>query len=177
MPLLQCPKEEWLLQFVSIPKDLPFFKRLRIGSHLRSCKQCQSKRQNIVEKLEAYFTPPDITSSLLNVYSRLQRDETLILKGWKLGEISPSRRRQVSVLANGWAFRGAVAVGLGCLAVIFVMADRQGLSESQGQRVARQNHREIPFAQIRLQQKNRIQLQYIRPELVQSVEFETTGLR
>ncbi|MCB0418283.1 MAG: hypothetical protein KDD39_11575 [Bdellovibrionales bacterium] len=177
MRLLPCPKEEWLLQYVSIRKDVPVVRRLRIAAHLRSCKHCATKRTLIGEKLEAYFSPPDITSSLLRVYSRLQQDETLILKGWKLGEIAPSQRKQRSMLANGWAFRGAVVAGLGALAVIFVMADRQGLQESQAQRLAQEDSRNVPFAQIRFEDKNRVQVHYIKPELVRSVEFETTGMR
>lgn len=177
MRLLPCPKEELLLQYVSIRKDLPLLRRFRIGIHLRSCRPCATKSTLIGEKLEAYFSPPDITSSLLRVYSRLQRDETLILKGWKLGEIAPSQRKQGSMLANGWVFRGAVVASLGALAVIFVMADRQGLQESRAQRLAKEDARDVPFAQIRFQDKNRVQVHYIKPELVRSVEFETTGMR
>jgi hypothetical protein len=37
----------------------------------------------------------------------------------------------------------------------------------------------LPFAQIRVEDKdnNRVQVHYVQPELLQSVEFETTSAR
>lgn len=176
MRLLHCPKEEKLLQWLSIRQDLSLSSRVGTRVHLRTCRTCREKAAGIKSRLELAFSPqPDIASSLIRVYQRLQQDETLILKGWKIGELSAHPRRSRNWLASGWLFRGAVAMGLGSIAVIFVMADRGAIGGSPTQ-VAR-NRSEIPFAQIRFEDKNRVQVHYIKPELVQSVEFETTGAR
>lgn len=176
MRLLNCPKEEALLQWLSIRQDMPWRDRLSTQVHLKTCRDCRRKAGSIESRLEAAFSPqPDIASSLIRVYQRLQHDETLILKGWKIGEISAHPRRTRNWLATGWLFRGAVAVGLGSIAVLFVMADRGTTPSPLVQ--AKTGRSEIPFAQIRFEDKNRVQVHYIKPELVQSVEFETTGAR
>ena len=61
----------------------------------------------IKTKWDAYFSPePELTSSLIRVYSRLQNDETLILKGWKLSEQRPTKSLGHRLLAEGWLFAG-----------------------------------------------------------------------
>jgi hypothetical protein len=105
----------------------------------------------------------------LRVYSRLQADETLILKGWKLNNVK--RRKEVSgfLLNEGWLFRGGVFLGLGAVvgAVVFSSLNQKPLSPEgiplKG-----------PFAQIRLQEKNKVKVHYLQPELLHTIEFETT---
>ncbi len=175
MPLLSCPREEVLLQYLSIPHDISWKSRFQIKLHLRSCTDCLDKSVGIEEKLQSYFSPKvEISSSLLKVYSRLQSDETLILKGWKLSEIGAKRAsHRQSSFARSWLVRGTVIAGLGSLMMLFFVADTSD-PEKAVQTIQQNN---VPFAQIRFQDKNRIQVQYLKPELVQSVEFETTGRR
>ncbi len=176
MQLLSCPKNEALLEMVSIPRELSVARRLRNKIHLSTCGKCREQTQILERKWEAFFSPePEVTSSLLRVYSRLQKDETLILKGWKLNKSQPRRNNPMVWLAQGWLFRGGVVAAL--LGVItLVLWGRYGnLANLDRGKELNNASAAIPFAQIRMEDKNRIKVHYIQPELLQSIEFETTN--
>ena len=176
MPLLKCPTSDALLEYVSIPRELGFAKRMLIRLHTSSCQDCQKKTAFIRSKWSSYFSPePDITSSLIRVYSRLQNDETLILKGWKLGEYQNERDLRSWLLSSGWIFRGAIGAGLASL-LLFLVISQFGTVSNNTPRLAQLNQ-DVPYARIRFEDKNRVQVHYVQPELIKSVEFETTSLR
>lgn len=171
--LRKCPNPEQILEIVTIPTEMSRLKLWRWKAHVWKCADCREHVTQIKETWQGYFQPePDITSSLLKVYSRLQNDETLILKGWKLGE---SRMRQSAfskLLKEGWVFRGAVSLGMGAIAGVFFYSQLMG-GETKPE-MAKLASVNPPLAQIRVQNKNTLQVHYLRPELVQSIEFETT---
>ncbi|MBI4406107.1 MAG: hypothetical protein HY537_18255 [Deltaproteobacteria bacterium] len=173
MRLLKCPKPDALLEYLSIPSELSTQARLFSKIHLVTCSACKERAKAINARLDEVFSPePDVTSSLLKVYGRLQRDETLILKGWKLGEFRASKQPLGHWLVQrGWAFRGAVVVVL--ISVMSLLAISQ-LREDRSRGLAMQAGR-TPYAQIRIENENSLKVHYVRPELLQSIEFETTG--
>ena len=175
MPLLKCPKQEILLEYVSSPMGLGIWDRMTIRWHSLRCQTCHEKVSLIKSKWDSYFLvePDDITSSLIRVYSRLQNDETLILKGWKLNNLRSPRGFTSLLLGGGWLFRGAVALGVGCLITFLFTAQVSSGKRSQELLPGMK----VPYAQIRFEDKNRIQVRYVRPELLQSIEFETAGMR
>ena len=177
MPL-SCPKSEVLLEFISIPKDISFFQRFKTQWHARKCPSCRHQIAVLRKRWESFFAPePDVTSSLLKVYSRLQNDETLILKGWKLGAERPKPHLGVHLLQQGWFFRGAVSVGLGGFVVFFAMNQWQAQKNDSARLVQETfSSKEVPMAQIRIEEKDRVKVRYVEPELLQSIEFETTGM-
>ncbi len=162
--LNHCPKQDTLLEFVSIPAELSRVKKLSLKVHLLRCQPCEEKTAQLRQKWESFYVPePEVTSSLLSIYGRLQRDETLILKGWKLSGDAPTR---------GWeSSQGALMVGL-------VVTQNQRFPEAA---VATQSRpglwasSKVPLAQIRYEEKNSVKVQYVQPELLQSTEFETTS--
>jgi hypothetical protein len=177
---MKCPKQEALFEFISIPDELSRWERFRTQWHTRSCASCQEQMQAIRSTWESYFTPePDVTSSMMRVYSRLQSDETLILKGWKLSEFRPARA-PLRARAN-WAFRIGASFAAALLLVVFAAPQWRALhpvaDAAAPVPVAANEH--LPFAQIRVEDKdnNRVQVHYVQPELLQSVEFETTSAR
>ena len=181
MRLLKCPKPEALFEFISIAHELSFREKAPRWIHIKTCQDCKDKSVAFARKWESMLSPePDITSSILKVYSRLQRDETLILKGWKLGENRRDRRNDSASLSN-WAFRGTIAASL--LAVIGFVGWSQLNSRDGGKELLNASaplitpghSASIPFAQIRIQDKNRIKVQYVQPQLLQTMEFETTN--
>ncbi|NBT58773.1 hypothetical protein EBT16_08325, partial [bacterium] len=92
---LNCLEPEEFLELVSIPEELSFVSRISMKSHLAFCGHCKSAFQGTQRTWAEFLKPePDITSSLLKVYSRLQSDETLILKGWKLD--NQRRKKELS---------------------------------------------------------------------------------
>lgn len=172
----KCPKNETLFELVSIPEELAFLKRNRLKWHLKTCSGCDQRAKKISETWSHFLPPePEVTSSLLKVYSRLQNDETLILKGWKLDQ---SRRRSrgwsAIWLAQGWLFRGGVAAAIVTLVSLVFWTRGNGLDDGKDLVDASAT---LPFAQIRVEDKNRIQVHYVQPELLNSIEFETTGQR
>jgi hypothetical protein len=175
MRLPKCPKNEALFELVSIPEELSFFKRGRLKWHLRTCVGCEQKAKTISETWSSFITPePEVTTSLLKVYSRLQNDETLILKGWKLNQARPRYRSGAALwLAQGWLFRGGVAAAIVTI-VTLVFWTRNSVDEGKDLVDA---SAALPFAQIRVEDKNRIQVHYVQPELLNSIEFETTGVK
>ncbi len=173
MRLLNCPKTEGLLEFVSIPKEISLTRRLKHKLHLSTCQNCRERSQILEKKWSAFFTPePEVTSSLLRVYSSLQKDETLILKGWKLSKSQPRKSFSPLVwLAEGWLFRGGVVAALVGVFSLVLWGRYSGMDRGKELSNAAAT---IPFAQIRMEDKNRIKVHYIQPELLQSIEFETT---
>lgn len=166
---LNCPDQELLLEFITIPQEVALKNRLLLSLHLKTCKRCQEQSASVQRKWNSYFKPePEITSSLIKVYSKLKQDETLILKGWKLGETES--RAKKSQLTSNWLFRGAIAASL---LLIFSIALFQ--SNNSTPELSASNDSQVPYAQIRLEEKNRVKVQYMKPELLQTVEFETSG--
>ena len=175
MRLLKCLKSEELLEYVSIYKELSLVSRVSTRVHVFSCKSCSQKREEIQAMWDSYLTPqPDITSSILSVYSRLQKDETLILKGWKLGETHARKDSWVDYfLKEGWIFRSAVSMGVAAV-FAFVIATKLGFNQPSEVTLPNSSLPKSPLAQIRVQEKNRVKVHYMEPELLQTIEFETT---
>lgn len=175
MPLLKCPDSDSLFEYVTIPTEMRAWNRAGMRAHAFVCPPCQQKIKAIQEKWDAYFTPePDVTASLIKVYSRLQRDETLVLKGWKLGGVQRPKSLRESVVAQGWLFRGSVAASLA--AVAFVLVSPQLKSEKEAAMVsATPQAAQLPLARFRVEDKNSIKVHYVQPELLQSIEFETVS--
>lgn len=171
MRLLKCLKQDALLEFHSIPQEMSAFKRTCVRTHLATCEDCRARFEKIQSMWQSYFKPePDITSSLLSVYSRLQSDETLILKGWKLGEAKRKKTMSGLLFNEGWLFRGAISTGLFGLVGFVVVS--QTKTNSLSQPVVAQN--KAPLAQIRVEDKNTLKVHYLEPQLLQTIEFETT---
>lgn len=174
MRFLKCPKPDSLFEFVSIPSEVSAWNRMSIKVHAFACPPCQEKMDGIQAKWNAYFTPePDITSSLIKVYSKLQKDETLVLKGWKLAGAQPAPSWRSSFLKQGWLFRGGVSLGLGSMAVLLVAT--QVKSDKVPMTATVHRSAQVPLAQFRVEDKNSIKVHYVQPELLQSMEFETTS--
>lgn len=174
MSLLSCPKQERLLEYVSVPDEMSFTARTTLRAHLSVCGKCRETAETVRQKCEAYLNPaPDITSSLLKVYSRLQNDETLILKGWKLSDVQTARPTRERALRSGWAFRGGLAFAVLLLMVsVLVSQFQSGTTEMVAERHAVPK---VPLAQIRIEDRNTVKVHYVQPELLQSMEFETTS--
>lgn len=179
--LLSCPKQEGLFEYVTIPGEMSMIKRLSTRAHLAMCGTCKSQSVAIQAKWNGLFQPePELTSSLIKVYSRLKNDETLILKGWKLNELPHRRTLRSRLFKEGWFFRGAVSMSLASLvfAVVFMQVRAKDAADAPGEAFAHaQSGRGVPWAQIRVEDKNRVQVRYVRPELLQSMEFETVSTR
>ncbi len=142
-----------------------------------SCPRCREKVTSLKASWEAYFTPePEIAPSLMRVYSKLQKDETLILKGWKLSK--PGARATLSerLFREGWVFRGAVSAA-GLATLVFIGVSRFSSAPAPVEAVALATKPQLPFAQIRIQEKDAVRVHYVQPELLESVEFETTSRR
>jgi len=168
MPLLKSPQPEKLLQYLSIPEELSLFDKLHVRLHLFVSPSCRKAVADTQHKLDSFFTPePDITSSLIRVYSKLKTDETLVLSGWKLGQLS-NRRKSLKrfAFAEGWLFRGGVGAVAG-LALFLAFSQNQKPSLDL-------KPRPLPLAQIRFEDQNKVQVHYVRPELLHTIEFETT---
>lgn len=176
MPLLNCPNAEDLLELVTIPNEISLVKRLSLKARVRFCASCREKVEKIENTWQGYFSPePEITSSLLNVYSRLQKDETLILKGWKLEDARIASRRTLSQKAfqGGWLFRGGVSLAAAGL-VAFIGATSLQQEETLNE-VNMSASAEVPRVQIRIRDKDRVKVHYIQPKLLQTIEFETAS--
>ena len=151
-------------------------KAFRVKYHLRRCEPCQKVETKIRAQCESYFAPqPEITSSLLRVYSRLQKDETLILKGWKLDTGRPQRTTSQRLLAGGWLFRGGLAAA--SIVIVGVLTLNRGNADEDERIAARRMEPRVPMAQIRIEQPGRVKVHYVEPELLQTMEFETTSAR
>lgn len=175
MRLLSCPKSDDLFEYVSIPEEMGRARRMGMKIHAMSCDSCDSKISGLRQKWEQTFAPKvDVCSSLMNVYSRLQNDETLILKGWKIGgEARPRARATTSVpLLSSWAFRGTAAAAF---ATIFGIVIWSQLGADRTERNFSDASATLPYARFRTEDPNRVKVQYVQPELLHSVEFETTN--
>ena len=159
---MPCPKQETLLEWVSISAQMRPTTRVFLWWHTRVCRGCTHRIQALKRSWSQLLRPePDVIDSIIRVYSRLKRDETLILKGWKLGDL-----RTRSVIP--WIFRGSIAFS--ALVLAFWVAI-YSFSEDSTPQVKLDG----PMAQIRYEDKNRVQVRYVRPELLQSIEFETAS--
>jgi hypothetical protein len=165
----KCLSQEKLLEFHTIPQEINFFQRGRIKHHLFSCVSCTEKLKTLEAHWQQYFSPePDVTSSLMRVYSRLQKDETLILKGWKLNETRPHKSLKGILFSDGWLFRGAISLALAAVVLSVVMTQQNNTKEINSSNSGQ------PLAQIRMENKNGVKVHYLQPELLQTIEFETT---
>ncbi len=177
MPRLKCYKPESLLEYISLPEQVGFWQTFQIKRHLKGCADCRKIETRVRSECAAYFAPePEITTSLLRVYSKLQKDETLILKGWKLdtGKRTPTARQRL--VNGGWAFRGGLA--LASLVMVGLVVSNSGLNNNDdSERLARRSEPKPPMAQIRIEQPGRVKVHYVEPELLQTMEFETTSAR
>lgn len=173
---LRCPKTESLMEFVTIPSEMSRWTRFSFKAHTLACKNCQEKISAIQTKWNSFFHPePDVTSSLIKVYSRLQKDETLILKGWKLEGVKPAAPSlPTSLLRQGWVFRGGVSMGLASILMLLVFSQMRPENEDQMTKAV-PHSANLPLAQFRVEDKNSIKVHYVQPELLQSMEFETTS--
>ncbi len=171
----KCPSKDSLLEYVSISTELSLWKRVSVRSHSVSCTHCREQIQNLQEMWANCLTPePDVTTSVMRVFSRLQKDETLVLKGWKLDAVVRRRSASTVLLNGGWLFRGGVSVGIAALVVFLLIGQLRGPADSVPMAV--NNLSLVPLAKIRVEDKNRVQVHYVQPELLQSIEFETTGV-
>lgn len=179
--MLRCPKEESLFEYLSIPGEMNRVRRLSLFVHLRSCPDCSNKLDQIKSLWNSYLTPaPDITSSLIRVYSRLQKDETLILKGWKLGTTQAPKSFGSFLFEGGWLFRGSVGAAFASLIFVIVIGQFSKETPTPSNtpiQAAFTRPVEPPFAEIRFEEKNHVQVHYVKPQLIQSMDFETTSLR
>jgi hypothetical protein len=186
MSFLKCPKNEAILEYVSIAKELPSLSRWSMATHFAVCADCRTRSEQLLKKWESFFQPePDLTPSLLRVYSRLGKDETLVLKGWKLNDSRILRGRWQWPLRTSHARHFVMGGGAVALAAVLTMVIWMPTEKSS--RVEMQNasakmspsflNNSTPFAQIRLQEKNRVQVHYVQPELLHTIEFETTNQR
>lgn len=172
----KCLKPETLLEYISLPEEFGRVKAFRVKLHLRRCADCQKVESQIRQQCDSYFAPqPEITSSLLRVYSRLQKDETLILKGWKLDTARPQRSASQRLLAGGWLFRGSLAAA--SIVIVGVLTLSRNNAEEDQRIAARRMEPKVPMAQIRIEQPGRVKVHYVEPELLQTMEFETTSAR
>ncbi len=171
----KCPSQERLLSYETIPDETSKSLRLWISVHLLMCHGCRDTRKKIRETWDAYFSQPlDVTSSLIRVLGRLQKDETLILKGWKLGR----SRRPVGTeawLRQGWVFRGGVVAGLAGIAFLLV-SNSTKMEPEVALRPVPQSAT-IPLTEIREEAKHGVKVHYVQPQLLQSIEFETMSTR
>ena len=165
----KCPGQEKLLEFFTIPQEMNLAKRGFLKYHLFRCQSCAEKLQSLKLNWNEYFSPePDVTSSLMRVYSRLQKDETLILKGWKLNKTKQTRNLTGVLVNGGWLFRGAISLALAGVVLSVVITQQNETRDNNS------ISQPPPLAQIRLENKNGVKVHYLQPELLQSIEFETT---
>jgi hypothetical protein len=183
MSLIPCPKQEALWELVSISDEISFFQKQKLALHLKFCAPCRNQTQTIKNTWESYFTPePEIASSLMKIYGRLQNEETLILKGWKLGKFRPQPSATRRFWSEAWWLRMGVVSGL-TVAIVALVFPLSSTTVSHTQPAIAlstipMSAKGIPFpkAQIRVKEDNSVRVHYVRPELLQSMEFETTNV-
>jgi hypothetical protein len=167
-----CPSNERLLESISMPGEVGRFSLLRMKLHTLRCAPCQQSVTRLKDTWKAYFQPqPEVASSLLKVYSRLQRDETLVLKGWKLDSFLSQRPSPTRVFFRTWGFPAGIAVAAGLFAVI-ASPVFQGDDTSN---LAAFSEPQIPLSPIRVRDHNSVKVHYVQPELLHSMEFETVS--
>jgi hypothetical protein len=169
-----CPNTEQLLEGVSIPGELPFWSHFLLKTHVRFCAACEQKQLSLKSTWEAYFQPdPEVATSVLKVYSRLQKDETLILKGWKLGDFRNQKRDgNLHFFLRTWGFPTGIAAALGVSALFYSPAFQTENGKTQ---LASRTSSSVPLSQVRVREKNSVKVHYVQPELIHSMEFETVS--
>ncbi len=156
--------------FLSMPAEMGRWERLKVRTHLVRCLPCQEKKAHIKATFDSYFQPePEVASSLLRVYSRLQRDETLILKGWKLNDFRSQRPSPARLFARSWGFPAGIAAALGLSVIAFSPAFQATQQEAPVEYASAA----MPRLPIRVRDKHSVKVRYVQPELLHSVEFET----
>jgi hypothetical protein len=173
MPKFRCLSSDALFKYFSVRNEVRLFDQVKTFFHLKKCTQCESKYKTIQNTWKEYFTPePEIAPSLIKVYAKLQRDETLVLKGWKLENFSQSYKLNHWLFNRGWLYYGSVPTALA--AVITFLAVSQN---SKNPPVVANNKQSLPYAQIRYEDSNKVNVIYVKPELLHRVEFQTTRTR
>lgn len=174
MLLRNCPEKTRWLEYISIPHEMSFFQRSAMRLHGSKCEPCLTTIAALQKEWNSLFSGDgDLTPSLMRVLSKLKNDETLILKGWKLGNVKP-RVSTRQMVRSGWVFRGAISIALVAV-VSLVMLRQRDTAESSAQ--TGQSLLRKPLAQFRFENQNGIKVHYVQPELVESIEFRTTGTR
>lgn len=175
-----CPKEERLLELASVAAEMPRTERLRLQWHLAGCASCRTQVDELRLAFESYLAPePDVASSLLRVYGRLQTDQTLVLKGWKLNETRAAADWKSVLFRRGWLFRGGLAAA-GMVVAWGVWLGPGGAGTLANAPIPQQPPESIgapPWAQMRIEDRNSVRVHFVRPELVHSSEFETVSGR
>lgn len=168
-----CPKPESLFEYVTVSSVMSFWRKFWLKQHLRKCSKCETLINSISKSWSSFFEPePEVTTSLLKVYSRLQRDETLILKGWKFNT------RDSGLCNREWkSFSGAIGVGLICTVIIGIGFIFKYLPFNYRNKDSMRANVTLPFAQIRTEDRNTIKVHYVQPELLNTIEFETADPR
>lgn len=166
--LNKCLNSDLLLQYVSIPSELNWQTKFKTRWHLKKCSDCSAQFNKIQDTWNHYFTPePDIAPSLIRVFAKLQRDETLILKGWKLSNIQSKPSLKEVLVNRGWLYYGAIASSFVGVISFFT------LNQASMTPVA-QNEKKAPVARIQFEEKNGVNVYYVKPELLHRVQFQTT---
>lgn len=186
MFLMKRPDSEELFEFVSIPQEIPFFKRMKLALFIRFDGETRKQVEKLQATWASYFKPePDVMDSVMRVYSKLRSDETVILKGFKLCDARPvvRQKREVSVFqilgaTSVAASVGALVLWTGQTSSPTMQLAEAGMSNVQFMSAPIQlKKQDSPMARIRFQDRNTISVHYMQPELLQSIEFETTGTR
>lgn len=168
-----CPSNETLLESLSIPGEIGRFRLWKLKFHTLRCQPCQKNVARLRETWDAYFQPsPEVASSLLRVYSKLQRDETLILKGWKLDDFLSRRPSSTQLFLRAWGFPTGIAVALGLFAVFYSPFFR---ASEEAVEYAAAPQPQVPLSPIRVRDRNSLKVHYVQPELLHSMEFETVS--
>jgi len=174
-----CPKEERLLELASVAAEMRRTERLRLKWHLSGCADCRTQVDELRMAFESYLAPePDIATSLLRVYGKLQADQTLLLKGWKLNETRQTTDWKSVLFNRGWLFRGGLAVaGLAVAWGVWFAPGSTNTAMAPLPQAPPDSIGAPPWAQIRIEDRNSVRVHFVRPELVHSSEFETVSGR
>lgn len=169
MPNQNCLKSDQLLQYFTIQSELGFVTKFKTKWHLKKCQGCAERFNKVQSTWNQYFNPePEIAPSLIRVYAKLQRDETLILKGWKLENFKSTRSLSQKLFRQGWVYYGAVTSSL--LGVMgFFMYNQMTVNRA----LTLSEKKSSPVAQIEFNQKDKVNVYYVKPELLHHVQFQT----
>ncbi|GEM_PF-1397335 len=186
--LLKRPSSEELFEFISIPQELSWLKRNKIALQIRLDSKLNAQVEKLRDTWTSYFKPePDVMDSVMRVYSKLRSDETVILKGWKLCQAHAVVRPKRDYSSWGVVGTAGVAAAVGAIVLFTGERGQGGYEAANGEGGLRTvqmmsapieiKRTKAPLARIRTQDRNSVQVQYVQPELLQSIEFETTGTR
>ncbi len=169
--LQSCPSTERLLESISFPGERGFLSLARLKAHTFGCRSCKKNLNELRDTWKNTFQPePEIATSLLRVYSRLQRDETLILKGWKLEDLLNKRPSSSRLFLRTWAFPAGVAFA--AIVSVLWFSPYFGSQETE---IAATKQSQVPLSSIRVRDGNAVRVHYVQPELLHSMEFETVS--